>query len=95
MLQKQLHSLQLDRVLGTDMLVSAEHPYQAVLMRDLKAQVESLKTSRGSDGGGAGGQAMYEVYTRTEAAKFSHLSKVSLGGCGFGHVIVLAVVASS
>lgn len=65
------------------MMVSPEHPYQAVLMRDLKAQVESLKTL-GSGETSTGGQATYEVYTRTEAAKFAHLSKVWLpGGCGF------------
>ena len=58
-------------------MVSPEHPYQAVLMRDLKAQVEALKAvEAGSPGAPGGGQAMYEVYTRTEAAKFTHLSKV-------------------
>ena len=79
-LQKQLHGLQLDRVLGVDMLVTPQHPYQAVLMRDLKAQIESLKTQGGEGEGGAstvtGDRATYEVYTRTEAAKFAHLSKV-------------------
>lgn len=43
--------------------------------RDLKAQIEALKavedkTTRQTD------QPTYEVYTRTEAAKFAHLSKV-------------------
>jgi len=77
LLQKQLHNVQLDRVLGTEMMVSADHPYQAVLMRDLKAQVESLKAQEAEPGDrGDRGQAVYEVYTRTEAAKFAHLSKV-------------------
>lgn len=44
-------------------------------LRDLKAQIEALKTvedkpTRQTD------QPTYEVYTRTEAAKFAHLSKV-------------------
>ena len=77
-LEKQLQGVQLDRVLGTEMLVSPEHPYQAVLMRDLKAQVESLKTQGSGETSTSGGQATYEVYTRTEAAKFAHLSKVWL-----------------
>ena len=43
--------------------------------RDLKAQIEALKavedkTTQQTD------QPTYEVYTRTEAAKFAHLSKV-------------------
>ena len=70
------------------MLVTAEHPYQAVLMRDLKAQVQrTLRTEevkRDSAGGDdtTGGRAVYEVYTRTEATKFSHLSKVRGEGDG-------------
>ncbi len=82
-LQKQLHGLQLDRVLGVDMLVTPQHPYQAVLMRDLKAQIQALKIQGATDGESSapppasGGQATYEVYTRTEAAKFAHLSKVT------------------
>lgn len=82
LLQKQLHGVNLDRVLGTEMMTSTEHPYQAVLMRDLKAQVESLKIQgSGSAESSDGGQAMYEVYTRTEAAKFAHLSKVRPDTC--------------
>lgn len=47
----------------------------SLLLRDLKAQIEALKTvedktTRQTD------QPTYEVYTRTEAAKFAHLSKV-------------------
>ena len=70
--------MQLDRVLCSETTTGAEHPYQAVLMRDLKAQVEALKIE-GPEGepSAAGGQAVYEVFTRTEAAKFAHLSKVS------------------
>lgn len=79
-LQKQLHGLQLDSVLGTDMMTSPEHPYQAVLMRDLKAQVHALKApgeGEGQERGTTtGGQPLYEIYTRTETAKFAHLSKV-------------------
>ena len=58
------------------MQVSADHPYQAVLMRDIKTQVEALKTREAGEGGMVEGRGMYEVYTRTEAAKFAHLSKV-------------------
>lgn len=77
LLQKQLHGLQLDRILGTQFLASPEHPHQTVLLRDLQSQLEVLK-SRGE----AGGQQTtdhptYEVYTRSEAAKFAHLSKLS------------------
>ena len=86
----------MDRVLGTEMMVSPEHPYQAVLMRDLQAQVESLKTQGSGEHpvGGEGG-ALYEVYTRTEAAKFAHLSKV-LRGVGWVwpcHVTVVLTTA--
>ena len=62
------------------MLVTPQHPYQAVLMRDLKAQVQALKT-QGGEGEittppTTGERATYEVFTRSEAAKFAHLSKV-------------------
>lgn len=96
-LEKQLHGLQLDRVLGVDMLVTPEHPYQAVLMRDLKSQIQALKTQGAEDGGtsapstttATGGQATYEVYTRTEAAKFAHLSKVGCHGGLECHVTIM------
>ena len=63
-----------------EMVVSSEHPYQAILMRDLKAQIESLK-SQSTEATPTEGGPIYEVYTKTEAAKFSHLSKVSLVYC--------------
>lgn len=87
-MQKQLHGLQLDRVLGTDMQVSAEHPYQAVLARDLTAQVQALRAQQEGEGEGgvAGGKGVYEVYTRTEAAKFAHLSKVGVVWVWLGDV---------
>ena len=77
LLQKQLHGLQLDRVLGSETTTGAEHPYQAILMRDLKTQVEALKVEDDGSRSSAGGLPVYEVYTRTEAAKFAHFSKVS------------------
>jgi len=76
LLQKQLHGLQLDRALGTQLMIAPEQPHQALLLRDLKAQIEALKstedkTTQQPD------QPTYEVYTRTEMAKFAHLSKLS------------------
>ena len=70
LLQKQLDGLQLDRVLGTPL--SADQPHNTLLLRDLWAQIEAVKGTgeQGTD------HALYEVYTRSEAAKFSHLSKV-------------------
>ena len=69
-------------------MLSAEHPYHTVLLRDLKAQLEALKEGQSGGGarGGRGGKQpqgdkeqlpTYEIYARTEAAKFAHLSKVS------------------
>jgi hypothetical protein len=85
LLQKQLHGLQLDRSLGSQLMLSPEHPYHTVLLRDLKAQLEALKEGQSREGGGRGGKQpqgnkelpTYEIYARTEAAKFAHLSKVS------------------
>ncbi len=70
LLQKQLDGLQLDRVLGTPL--SADQPHNTLLLRDLRAQIEAVKGTgeQGTD------HALYEVYTRSEAAKFAHLSKV-------------------
>ncbi|XP_064401564.1 dynactin subunit 2-like isoform X2 [Halichondria panicea] len=71
LLQKQLDGLQLDRVLGTPL--SADQPHNTLLLRDLRAQIEAVKGTgeQGTD------HALYEVYTRSEAAKFAHLSKMS------------------
>ena len=80
MIQKQLHGLQLDRALGTQLMLSSDHPYHTVLLRDLKAQLEALKSQRedaSRQGKEGGQQPTYEIYARTEAAKFAHLSKVS------------------
>ena len=44
-------------------------------LRDLKAQIEALKTVEDKTTHQTD-QPTYEVYTRTEAAKFAHLSKV-------------------
>ena len=78
LLQKQLHGIQLDRALGTQLMLSSEHPYHTVLLRDLKAQLEALKTQREETLRQATDQQpTYEIYARTEAAKFAHLSKVS------------------
>ena len=72
-----MHGLQLDRSLGTQLMLSSEHPYHTVLLRDLKAQLEALKGQK-EDGSRQDKELpTYEVYTRTEAAKFTHLSKVS------------------
>ena len=89
-MQKQLHGLQLDRSLGSQLMLSAEHPYHTVLLRDLKAQLEALKEGQSVEGRGEGGRGgkqppqgskdqlpTYEIYARTESAKFAHLSKVS------------------
>ena len=79
LIQKQLHDLQLDRTLGSQLMLSPEHPYHTVLLRDLKAQLEALKTQRedsGREGKGTSQQPTYEIYARTEAAKFAHISKV-------------------
>ena len=64
-------------------MLSSEHPYHTVLLRDLKAQLEALKEQK-SEEGERGKQPQgdkqlptYEVYARTEAAKFAHLSKVN------------------
>ena len=79
LLQKQLHGIQLDRALGTQLMLSSEHPYHTVLLRDLKAQLDSLK-AQGEEpqrkGRGTDQQPTYEIYARTDAAKFAHLSKV-------------------
>ena len=45
-----------------------------VISRDLKSQIEALKSSKDPS---QEKQPTYEVYTRTEAAKFAHLSKVT------------------
>ena len=81
LIQTQLHSLQLERVLGGRGLADPEHPQGTLLLRDVQSQLQALKTSGtsgGGGGGGGGGQPVYELYTRTEAAKFAHLSKVLL-----------------
>ena len=57
-------------------MLSSEHPYHTVLLRDLKAQLEGLKQQPRAPKED-GEKPTYEVYTRTEAAKFAHLSKVS------------------
>lgn len=78
LLQKQLHGLQLDRTLGTQLMLSSEHPYHTVLLRDLKTQLEALKSQKEEPSRqGSDQQPTYEIYARTEAAKFAHLSKVS------------------
>ena len=60
-------------------MVTPEHPFQTVLLRNLKTQLEALKSCDMShDTQQMRDQPMYEVYTRTEAAKFAHLSKVLL-----------------
>ncbi len=80
------------------MMVSGDHPYHALLMRDLKAQVEALKvegTGENPPGQGGGQLPVYEVYTRTEAGKFAHLSKVSMSCDANGrvcHVMALGLV---
>lgn len=59
-------------------MLSSEHPYHTVLLQDLKAQLAALKAAE--DGGKQQRDKdlpTYEVYARTEAAKFAHLSKVS------------------
>ena len=38
LLQKQLHGMQLDRTLGTQLLVAPEHPHQTLLLRWTKCQ---------------------------------------------------------
>ena len=52
-----------------------------MLLRDLKAQLEALKSGKEEAGkqgkAGTDQRPMYEIYARTEAAKFAHLSKVS------------------
>ena len=61
-------------------MLSSEHPYHTVLLRDLKVQLEALKThtEKGArQSQDSSDQPTYEIYTRTEAAKFAHLSKVS------------------
>ena len=61
-------------------MLSSEHPYHTVLLRDLKAQLDALKTQReetSRQGQATDQQPTYEIYARTEAAKFAHLSKVS------------------
>ena len=67
-------------------MLSAEHPYHTVLLRDLKAQLEALKEGQSVEGGRGGKQPpqgskeqlpTYEIYARTESAKFAQLSKVS------------------
>ena len=65
-----------------DMMVSAEHPYQAILMRDLQAQIKSLKLEESGDES-PNRNPVYEVFTQTEAAKFAHLSKVNNYGVWF------------
>ena len=69
-------------------MLSAEHPYHTVLLRDLKAQLEAFKEGQSVEGGGGRGGKQppqgtkdqlptYEIYARTESAKFAQLSKVS------------------
>lgn len=78
LLQKQLHDAQMDQVLGSLHLTTSEHPYHSLLLRDLKTQVEALGSSdRGVVTGSPGNQPIYELYAKTETAKFSHLSKLS------------------
>ena len=47
-------------------------------LRDLKSQVEAIGCGdRGVASGSHSNQPIYELYAKTETAKFSHLSKVS------------------
>lgn len=78
LLQKQLHDVQMDQVLGSQHLTTPQHPYHSLLLRDLKSQVEELGSGdRGVASGSHGNQPIYELYARTESTKFSHLSKLS------------------
>ena len=79
LLQKQLHDGHMDQVLGSQHLATPEHPYHSLLLRDLKTQVEALGSGdRGVASGSHGNQQpIYELYARTETAKFAHLSKAS------------------
>ena len=46
-------------------------------LRDLKSQIEALGAGDGGVASGShGNRPMYELYAKTETAKFSHLSKV-------------------
>ena len=101
MLQNQLDGLQLDRVLGTQLSISPDHPYQSLLLRDFKAQIEAVRLSDEKESGSDNNQPIYEVYTRTEAAKFAHLSKVVClcweGGGGYHglHILTLLLILCS
>ena len=96
-LQKQMHGLQLDRIMGSKTTTGAEHPYHTLCLRSLESQVKALQAPAVSKKKTAEGNqaAIYEIYTKTEAAKFSHLSKVGLRARGVvetfdcWHVIVI------
>jgi hypothetical protein len=78
LLQKQLHEVQMDKVLGSQHLTTPHTPYHSLLLRDLKSQVEALGCGdRGVASGSHGNQPIYELYAKTETAKFAHLSKLS------------------
>jgi dynactin-2 len=78
LLQKQLHDVQMDQVMGAQHLTTPHSPYHSLLLRDLKSQVDALGSGdRGVVSGSHGDQPIYELYARTETAKFAHLSKLS------------------
>ncbi len=79
-LQKQMHGLQLDRIMGSKTTTGTEHPYHTLCLRSLKAQVKALQPGSHDEKSTTddGKRAVYEVYTKTEAAKFAHLSKARL-----------------
>lgn len=81
-LQKQLHQVQMDKVLGSQHLTTPHTPHHSLLLRDLKTQVTALTGGtgggdRGVASGSHGNQPIYELYAKTETAKFAHLSKLS------------------
>lgn len=78
LLQRQLHDVQMDQVMGSQHLTSPQNPYHSLLLRDLKSQVEALGSAdRGVASSSHSNQPIYELYAKTETAKFAHLSKLS------------------
>ena len=48
----------------------------SLVSRDLKVQLEALKTHTAAPSNEHTGSSLYEVYTHTETEKFANLSKV-------------------
>ena len=76
-LQKQLLGLQMDQSLSVPLVSSTQQSFQSMLLRDLKVQLEAMKTQTAAPSTHHIGSSLYEVYTHTETEKFANLSKLS------------------